>query len=101
MPVTPITPKEVAKQKLEQIPGVVISTINKLIAANYVDDEAKVYQDDLMKQLRLIGLSDEEILRGGWLNFEEIYREAGWSVDYDKPAWNEQGRAYFLFTKKQ
>lgn len=32
-----------------------------------------------------------------WLDIEDIYREQGWRVDYDKPAYNENYQASFTF----
>ena len=49
------------------------------------------------------GLERALIFKKGWLNVEEMYREAGWQVTYDRPAYNETGYAYFYFKvpKKQ
>ena len=32
-----------------------------------------------------------------WLDFEDIYRKAGWFVNFDKPAYNETYDAFFEF----
>ena len=45
------------------------------------------------------GLNRNEIFNKGWLNIEEVYRSAGWKVNYDKPAYNESYDAYFTFER--
>ena len=42
----------------------------------------------------------QKIYDQGWLDFEPLYREVGWNVEYDKPAYYEHYDAYFKFTKK-
>jgi len=43
------------------------------------------------------GLNRAEIFDKGWLNVEEVYRAAGWAVEYDKPGFNESYSATFTF----
>lgn len=47
-----------------------------------------------------------DLLRGdvferGYLDIEETYRKAGWSVVYDKPGYNETYDAFYTFTRKE
>lgn len=55
--------------------------------------------------LELIAASPALVNRGDvfaqhWLDIEDVYRAEGWIVDYDKPAYNQSYRAYFVFKKK-
>ncbi len=34
-----------------------------------------------------------------WLDVEDVYREAGWVVEYDKPGYCESYEATFTFKK--
>ena len=38
-----------------------------------------------------------KIITNGWLDIEDYYANYGWNVYYDKPAYNESGRAFFKF----
>ena len=58
-----------------------------------------------MLQLANVGLDSEDVGRltkakifsEGYLNVEEVYREQGWVVSYDKPGYNESYDANFKF----
>lgn len=99
--IKPITPNEVAQQKIANIPSAVIDTFNKLIALNYTDGSATVKQADVIHELERRDFARQEVLDKGWLNVEEIYRDAGWAVVYNKPAYSENYDAYFTFKKKR
>jgi hypothetical protein len=47
-----------------------------------------------------MGVSRQEVFDNQWLDIEDIYREAGWKVSYDKPAYNETYKAYFTFSRR-
>jgi hypothetical protein len=47
------------------------------------------------------GLNRNEIFKKGWLDVEEIYGKAGWKVEYDKPGYNEDYAAHFIFTNRR
>ncbi len=36
-----------------------------------------------------------------WLDVEELFSKYGWSVDYDKPGFNEEHDPIFTFTKRE
>ncbi len=100
--VTPIKPEDLPKQKRKQIPNIIIETVNKLITKNWSTEtrEATVYQDDILKE---IGeqLDHDKIFDNHWLDIEDIYREQGWKVVYDSPAYCESYPAYFVFSIKK
>lgn len=99
--IKPITPKEVVHQKSEGIPDFVLKVFNDLIAAMWNGDRSEVAQGDVILEIvRNSELSRGEILSKGYLEIEEIYRAAGWEVEYDKPGYNESYPARFIFRKR-
>ena len=100
--VEPISPSDVKKI----IPDFVIEAVNQLIMEKWDGYEAVILQDDIMD----IVSSDDpdndkpsrrEVFDKGWLDFEPLYREKGWDVEYDKPAYNEFYKAKFIFKPKK
>lgn len=102
--IKPIKPDEVVGFKLPEkiIPEEVIESVNELIARNWQGKSARLDQYtlvDLIKtKLKLI--DDKLIYENRWLDFEDMYRESGWNVVYNKPAYYETFSPSFMFTKK-
>lgn len=100
----PISPNEVAAAKQATLPDFVIQAFNECIAAGWnVDDAASVFsQDDVVRLIILYGgehIHDrQEIFDKRWLDVEDVYRQRGWQVKYDKPGYNEGYPATFTFT---
>ena len=99
MSVKPITSDEVVTAKGEIMPDFVKEIINDLIVKNWKVNRACVYQKDIVAKLR--DADSRDPFAEGWLDFEPIYQEAGWNVEYDKPGWDETYDAHFIFTKKR
>lgn len=99
----PIRPSDIAAAKEKYIPVVVFEIFNKLIANNYTGNKARVYQKEVTDALTSEPYNIERnlIFDNGWLNVEEAYRSAGWTVYYDSPGFNESYDAYFIFTKAE
>jgi hypothetical protein len=96
--IQPIRPEEVVGQKMRIFPAPVIEAFNTLITQNVRDGGLiTIRQDDVVALMVEKGLTREEIIAKGWLNVEDVYREAGWDVAYDKPGFNESGFAVFTF----
>jgi len=95
----PILPDEVVAAKREQNPDEVIEVVNKLIVTNYSGKSSTVDQNDIVEGIVGLGYSRDQPYDNGWLNFEDIYREAGWKVFYDKPGYNENYSATFKFSR--
>jgi len=91
----PIAPSDIS----ENIPGVVFDAFNELITKNYTNGRARLIQKDVVKLIKE-NLGDEEQFNYDWLNIEDAYREEGWEVKYDKPAYCEFYDASFCFVKK-
>jgi hypothetical protein len=103
--VKPISPSEIASQKLKDIPSFVFSIVNKRLAAKYVDGifEVTIKQDDIIADIlaHKPEMIRRDVFDNGWLNIEEVYRQAGWDVHYDSPGYNESYDAFFKFTPKK
>lgn len=97
-----IKPSEVGEAKEASIPDAVLEAFNEAIIESFADGCAIVRQRDVETRIaRKTGYRHATIIENGWLNVEEIYRRAGWIVDYDKPGYNENYEAYFTFKKKR
>lgn len=100
--VKPITPEDVADEKLKYLPETVIDTWNRMIAQKWNGKCAVINQKEIIKALAAHNaVSDLTVWDLGWLEIEDIYRKAGWVVIYDKPAYYENYDATFEFTKKR
>lgn len=96
----PITPDEVVRAKANTIPDEVFQAFNELIAESWNGRYAQFTQDAVLN--RICGHLDcprELPFAKGWLDIEPMYREAGWTVKYDKPGYNEDYSATFKFEK--
>lgn len=99
----PITPDQVSETKAKCFPPAVFEAFNEMIASKFTGGRAVVYQEDVLALIlkKDKSLNNAVIFSNGWLNIEEVYRDAGWSVVYDKPAYFENYRASFTFSRKQ
>ena len=98
--ITPITPDEMPKIF---VPDEVISIFNRHIKKNWNGEQSYILQDDLMHDIvRETGKTRDEVYEHRWLDVEDIYRDAGWSVEYHKPYAmdGENFRSHFIFKKK-
>lgn len=103
MMIEPITPDDIGAAKANIFPDFVIESVNALIAANYTNGRANFTQKAVISEMMQRANGDikrTEIFENGYLNFEEIYRDRGWKVEYDKPAYYETYDANFTFTRK-
>ena len=105
--VKPITPDEIVDRKREVIPDFVFEAFNYCIVEEWDGRSATVGQDEvidyIMSLIEKEGIKDverQDLFDKHWLDIEDIYREAGWDVYYDKPAYNETYEATFKFSKK-
>lgn len=102
--VKPIRPDEIGEHKARIFPDFVLKAFNDLLAENFSHGSAKILQKNAIQRILQYGnMTQEErgqIFDNGWLNVEEIYRDAGWKVKYDKPGYCESYDAFFEFSKK-
>lgn len=100
--VKPITPKEALGKKQEQLPDEVLEAFNELIAANLKDRESTFKATDAVNLIRQkLEIKSDAIYEKGYLDIEQIYRKAGWEVEYDQPAYCESYPATYTFRAKR
>lgn len=105
--VKPTTPSEVLQSKQESIPDEVFQAVNEMITKKWDGYSATFRQEDLMAHyFSIVGGGEldsdrQKVYDNHWFDFEEIYRKAGWSVEYDRPGYNESYPATFTFKKKR
>lgn len=98
--IEPIKPSEVAGLKQKRIPNKVIEAFNEMIADNWKGSYARFKKDDVLdKILEKINSTRNEVYKQNWLDVEDIYRQAGWKVTYDSPAYCETYDATYEFKK--
>ena len=95
--VKPIRPDQV---KPKTLPPEVIIAFNSLISENFRKGRSTITQDAVLKRImQATGVSRQKIIDNDWLEIEDLYRNAGWKVEYDKPGFNETYDAMFIFTQ--
>ena len=97
----PITPQEVLNTVT--LPDKVIDTINTVIEKEWVygKNSMTITQDILVEAIRIaMDVTRDEAYKLGYLDFEKMYSDAGWGVEYHKPETfsNESFDTYFKFT---
>jgi hypothetical protein len=108
--VKPLSASTITEQKLSSIPDEIIESVNALILNRWTGLKAQIMQKEIVEEyVRLKkNVGDEresqdirdEIFKKHWLDIEEIYRQEGWDVKYDRPGFDENYEAFFVFTKK-
>ena len=99
----PITPSEARKHKDSAIPDEVIESFNELISEKInMYNTVTISQPEAVERIlsKMPNISKEILFQNKWLDIEQIYRDNGWTVTYDKPAYNEPGEPCFLFKGK-
>ena len=111
MAIKPITPRQVVKQKAINIPDEVIKAFNDMIAKHWSGNYSEFKQEDVLNLIvdnflesGTYNLPTKEAIKlmifaEHWLDVEEIYRKSGWSVEYDRPGYDETYPATFRFSK--
>ena len=90
-----IKPEEIPK-KIKIIPGFVFDGFNELLIAKSEDKRIKIELQEIGEKVKELNGGDGSFPRW-WLDVEPFYRDAGWKVSYDKPAYCETYTAHFIF----
>jgi len=94
--IEPIKPSAVTKT----LPDEVIQIFNDMIQENWKGASATLLQNDLVAKIAsVLDVPRQEVFDRGWLDVEGTFRKVGWKVSYDKPAYCETYKAYFMFEK--
>jgi len=100
----PFTPDFILQNKDKFIPQEMIKAVNILLSEKYNGNSATLKQFEIIQKfLEISGskYSRNEIFDKHYLDFEEIFRNAGWEVKYDKPGYDEDYDENFKFTKNK
>jgi hypothetical protein len=101
--IKPISPAEALLQKAAQIPDVVYEAVNAILTQKVQSSLIVIIQDDLIDKILELSpdtnLTRSLIFENHWLDIEDVYRAAGWDVKYDKPAYCDDYKAHFVFSK--
>ena len=99
------SPEDVLKKRVETIPDYVIDAFNDLLTENYHEDETIIEQEDVIRKIWEYSTDDEltrkTIFKKHYLDIENLYRNNGWEVEYEKPAFDERFDPYFIFKPKK
>lgn len=110
MSVQPITPEQAKDAEGETIPAVVIEAVNALIQKNVRYGRAVLLQKDVIDEILTRSANDpnsastikrDHLFKNKWLDFEAVFRRAGWDVSYDSPGYNESYEPNWTFTAKR
>lgn len=90
------------QQKLS-IPPAVFDAFNEMIAKHWNGHSATFTQAAVVATIltHMPKPNRGEIYSNNWLDVESVYGEAGWRVEYGKPASNEPHEPTFTFSKKK
>ena len=97
--VVPVKPREILGGRADNIPDEVLKIFNTLIKKKFDGRQAIVRQEDVLKALVTEERPSHAIFENHWLDVEPIYRKAGWKVEYDKPGYNEDYDAFWVFKR--
>ncbi len=96
----PISPSEIAAKKVDVIPSFVFDVVNQLLIEKANGTERiTLVQKDITARIEK-AMPPGAVFNIGWLNFEDAYRQIGWTVKYDKPAYCERYDAFFEFSQQ-
>ena len=98
----PMKPSEVVPLKATMLPPEVCDVINEMIAKHWDGDSAMVFQTDLANAMvAALGIPKAEVYARKYLDFEPVYREAGWIVSYDRPGYCETYDPSWTFKRRR
>ena len=105
----PIKPENAEEKRKDNIPEEVFEAFNKLIVQNLSDGRSSFLKNDAMYEILKnppkefldmdSNLVRQKIYDLKYLDVEESYRDAGWNVKYEGPAYWETFEDYFEFIK--
>ena len=88
------------------IPDFVINIVNKFIKKEWDGEKARILQKDIVHEIIAkypeseVDITSQTVYKNHWLDFEDLYRQVGWKVEYDRPGFNEFYEPIFVFKKK-
>lgn len=106
MSIQAITPAEAKAAKVALIPDGVILAVNRLLcervsSSGYCTLTQPKVIEAILAEPSMQGITKAQLFDRGWLDFEPFFVKAGWSVTYDRPAYNECYEASWSFGPRQ
>lgn len=95
----PITPAQALRQAEKSFPKKVIKAFDFMIQKNLRGSRSVVNFSDIANKIASdLGISRAAVFDNGYLDVEDIYRRAGWTVTVNKAAYNENFPSHFVFS---
>lgn len=96
--VNPISPREAMETQI--IPDAVASVVNDLLRKRISNRVIQVTQVEVENALIKQGLTTDEIYSENMMDFENAYRQNGWTVEYNRASYSETHFSpYWSFTQ--
>lgn len=102
--VKPLSPDEITKNKKNYIHPDIIDIVNKLLSERYTTGSSVTIKQKEISELFFAKnpeIPSDEAYKNHMFDFEDAYRNEGWSVSFDSPCYNENFDSFFKFTKKK
>lgn len=97
--IAPITREEArALASNREFPDFVIQAFNECIAEMVLDGDCEIKQDKAMDRVLALGPKDltrQAVYANHWLDVEDRYKSAGWTMVHHKPAYYESWEPYW------
>lgn len=95
-----IKPSEIMDNLDTIIDPAVIQAVNEILKEEFRGGSVTIRQKYIVSRAITINpkLTSDILYKNHHLDFEPIFRKAGWSVIYDKPGYNESYEAFFEFS---
>lgn len=100
-----LSPKEAITRAKNEVPELVFQAWNNLIVENLKVQGGKASSEFLLEELAnqitlIMSISYEQAKQNGWFDLEDIFRDKGWKVEFDRPGYNESYSPKFTFKSK-
>ncbi len=101
--ITPISPDEIMDNLDKIIPQYVILSVNDLLKQRFRDTGGvKMTVNEVVAKIQSRhNISKQSLLDNKYLDFEPLYRDNGWVVEFEKPDRDQSFDSYYYFTKKK
>lgn len=98
-----ISPEDIDTNMEDIIPKYVTDAVNTLIKKNYRGSSFTIKQKEIVAEIqKKKKVTSQFLFENNYLDFEDIYRNRGWAVEYEKPCYGDSDfDAYFKFTPKK
>lgn len=102
--VKPISPKQANVDFKSALDPLMIKAVNNLLTKDAHSNFIRIKQKDIVAEYKRLhtvnGTEPLDVFKTNQLEFEDIFKEAGWKVSYDKPGWDESYDPAFDFEAK-